>query len=413
MELPGTDWLLVITNKGTHFFHNKKTKESHWSNSDDEVIRSLEAIEKDNLLLLIAKARGLKLDDDREEKLQNDLKPKIDEEEVVDMGQVSEDTSVLPQEEFESAEESKAPKTSGLISGYSSSEDDSDDEEDEEQEAADAAKDSNNSATKEQKPEVEVQPELPIDDAAESSEEENAFDLADLEGLSSDEEGSNSQDSELVFRQLLDESELDPYSPWEIESLKIVNDPRFSVLENNKDRKNLYDQWSTSAIQERQLLLEATQQKKEDVVEEPFVQYMKYLESKELDRLYVDFKKKHKKELKKLDLGEKERESVYKEYIIYYKKSEEEKIKIFKSFLMGAKIFKKNVQESQETSLLEEDLNQEKIDELNFEDAYRLLHNLENDLKISESLRFSTKYYILEVKKRISLILEIAKLFKL
>lgn len=379
----------------------------------------MEEIEKDNLLLLIAKSRGLKLDDDVEEKLQHELKPK--EEFAEEPGQDDNDLiKSLVGDREESADQAVIKSTTPLVSGYSSSDDDSDDEVEEENgdegEKGQQLKEVN---PKDGSIENDInQIEHITDDEetqlkdGESSEEENAFDLADLEGLSSDEEEkASAQESELRFLQLLQESSLNPYSPWETESLKIINDSRFHEIDSNKERKRIYDQWTSAAVQQREINALAQEAAEEaEAEEEPLVEYIKFLETKELDRLYVDFKKKWKKQLKKLKLGDKDKEKIYKEYIIYNKKSEDEKAGIFKSFLMGAKIFKKNVQEASDLSILRE-FDDNKVKDLDSSSAYKVLHQLEKQLNVSDSLKDNTKYYIVEIRKRISLLVEVAKLY--
>ncbi|CAM9023363.1 unnamed protein product [Wickerhamomyces anomalus] len=397
-KVTGTDWVLVFTNKGTHFFYNKTTKESHWRVEDAELNNSMEEIEKDNLLLLIAKSRGLKLDDDVEEKLQHELKPK--EEFVEEPGQDDNDLiKSLVGDREESADQAVIKSTTPLVSGYSSSDDDSDDEVEEEngdegekgQQINVDPKDGSIENDINQIEHITDDEETQLKDG-ESSEEENAFDLADLEGLSSDEEEkASAQESELRFLQLLQESSLNPYSPWELE--------------------RIYDQWASAAVQQREINALAQETAEEaEAEEEPLVEYIKFLETKELERLYVDFKKKWKKQLKKLKLGDKDKEKIYKEYIIYNKKSEDEKAGIFKSFLMGAKIFKKNVQEASDLSILQQ-FDDNKVKDLDSSSAYKVLHQLEKQLNVSDSLKDNTKYYIVEIRKRISLLVEVAKLY--
>ncbi len=377
----------------------------------------MKEIERDNLLLLIAKSRGLKLDDDVEEKLQHELKPK--EEFVEEPGQDDNDlikNLVGGREDF--TDQVVMKSTTPLVSGYSSSDDDSDEDEEKANEDEGEKGQQINVDPKDnsiddinQIERITDDEETPLEDG-ESSEEENAFDLADLESLSSDEEEkASTQDSELLFLQLLQESSLNPYSPWELESPKIINDSRFHEIDRNKERKRIYDQWASTAVQRKEINALAQETAEEsEAEEEPLVEYIKFLETKELERLYVDFKKKWKKQLKKLKLGDKDKEKIYKEYIIYNKKSEDEKAGIFKSFLLGAKIFKKNVQEASDLSILQE-FDDNKVKELDFNSAYKALHQLETQLNVSDSLKYNTKYYIVEIRKRISLLVEVAKLY--
>jgi len=421
--LPNTSYLLVFTTKGSHFFYNKDTKESHWRINDEEVNKQVSKIEKDNLLLLVAKSRGLKLNDDIDKKLRNDLTPKKSEPELhlKQQHNAEQEIEIISDEGNAPDVESKEKKGMPLISGYSSSEDDSDDEKEipESHERENKKEDETNAIVLDSQAytnegDIETETQVAEEDPAESSEEENAINLEDLEGLSSDEEQTNDPHlSEKIFLQLLQESDLNPFSPWETESLKIINDPRFHEIDNNRDRKKIYDDWTTTVIQERKAQQAQNDAESTDVIkEDPFVEFIKFLETRDkLDWLYVDFKKKWKKELKKLKLADKEKEKTYKEYIIYHKKTVDEKVKVFRSFLMGAKIFQKNVQQANDLGHFNS-LNENEIDGLDYDTAYLELHSLERELNVSDTLKFSVKYYAVDVKKRIGLIVEIAKLFR-
>lgn len=409
----GTDWALVFTSKGTHFFYNALTNESHWRVQDAKVTNALEKIERDIFLLLIAKSRGLKLDVDVEEKLSHGLVPKTDHDvsqDALQQNKLIEDEEIHENFEEKEDETEVRQKTTPLISGYSSSEDESDGDDEAETSHQDLSDPVPQEpiANMEQAEEPQAALRLEVE---ESSDEENALDMADLQDLSSDEEQSTTHNAELTFLQLLHDSNLNPFGLWETESLKIINDPRFHEVDNNRDRKRIFDEWTTAAIEQRKVKEVEGAEEEEDQEEDPLVEYIKFLETRQdLERLYIDFKKKWKKQLKKLKLGDREKEKVYKEYVIYCKKPEPEKFKIFKEFLMSAKIFKKNVQEAQDVSILGT-LQEDKVEVLEYEAAYKLLHQLEKNLNVSESLRFNTKYYILGPNKRIGLILEIARLY--
>ncbi|CCH46961.1 X-linked retinitis pigmentosa GTPase regulator [Wickerhamomyces ciferrii] len=444
LDLPDTQWSLVFTTKGSHFFHNKETKESHWKIDDELVLQKVQDIEKDSLLLLIAKSRGLKLTEEQDSILNNSLVPKKEElqDDHGELDNEDEDEQKVQEmlKGLESDDEDETPKieqitqkpVNPLVSGYSSSEDDSDNEDEvkveekiETSENTDEINESKVEPSKDITDQVNVlETELseePNDEGAESSEEENAIDLDMLNDLSSDEgESKDPQQAEAIFFELLQESELNPFGTWESESLKLINDPRFYEIDDNRDRKRIFDGWASIAVTLKQQNTDDTKELKEENAgdeepEEPFVKFIKFLESRdELDRLYVDFKKKWKKKLKKFDLGDREKEKTYKEYLVYHKKPLDDRITIFKDFLLKSKIFKHNSKKLEDKESCNSIIKEvESYNEQNNQDiklGYKLLHQIEDLLQISESLKFDIKYYITPIGKRLQIINEVYNL---
>ncbi|KAK0744555.1 hypothetical protein B0T21DRAFT_357990 [Apiosordaria backusii] len=94
--------------------------------------------------------------------------------------------------------------------------------------------------------------------------------------------------------------------------LKIIDDPRYTVLPTTKARKEVWEEWSRVKIQE----LKELRQKQEK--KDPRIAYFALLQDKATPKLYwAEFKRKYKREdgMKDLKVADKDREKWYREYI--------------------------------------------------------------------------------------------------
>ncbi|UNI17976.1 hypothetical protein JDV02_004278 [Purpureocillium takamizusanense] len=122
------------------------------------------------------------------------------------------------------------------------------------------------------------------------------------------------EDAQLLFQDLLNDFNINPYSPWEklLEEGKVVDDPRYTALATTKARRECWDQWSRdkiAALREQRAL-----QEKKD----PRIAYMAFLQEKATPKLYwPEFKRKYKREepMRDLKLSDKDREKAYREHI--------------------------------------------------------------------------------------------------
>ncbi|GJN84298.1 hypothetical protein PLIIFM63780_007854 [Purpureocillium lilacinum] len=122
------------------------------------------------------------------------------------------------------------------------------------------------------------------------------------------------EDAELLFKDLLNDFNINPYSPWEklLEEGKVVDDPRYTALATTKARRECWDRWSRDKIAE--LKEQRARQEKKD----PRVAYMAFLQEKATPKLYwPEFKRKYKREepMRDLHLSDKDREKAYREHI--------------------------------------------------------------------------------------------------
>lgn len=122
------------------------------------------------------------------------------------------------------------------------------------------------------------------------------------------------EDSKALFRDLLDDCHISPYSTWEkiIEDGHIIQDNRYTVLPNMKSRKECWAEWARDKIQA--LKEQREKQEKKD----PKIPYLAFLQKHATPKLYwLEFRRKYKREpeMKDTKLSDKEREKCYREHI--------------------------------------------------------------------------------------------------
>ena len=122
------------------------------------------------------------------------------------------------------------------------------------------------------------------------------------------------EDSAALFKDLLNDSGINPYSPWDklVDEGKLVDDLRYTALSSMKARKEVWEEWS----RERVKVLREIRAKEEK--KDPTIPYLTFLQKHATPKLYwPEFKRKYKKEIEMRDpaLGDKEREKLYREYI--------------------------------------------------------------------------------------------------
>nr|POF08207.1 pre-mrna-splicing factor dre4 [Quercus suber] len=139
------------------------------------------------------------------------------------------------------------------------------------------------------------------------------------EGLPlSDEDATN------LFRDMLEDYRISPFTPWDklladTSPTSILNDDRFTALTTSKARKEVWDVW----VKEKAAQIQAERAKVEK--EEPRIPYLAFLSEKATPKLYwPEFKRKYKREgeMNDRNLGDKEREKLYREHINRLKLSE-------------------------------------------------------------------------------------------
>ncbi|WQF88108.1 Putative WW domain, FF domain, WW domain superfamily, FF domain superfamily protein [Colletotrichum destructivum] len=122
------------------------------------------------------------------------------------------------------------------------------------------------------------------------------------------------EDAAALFRDLLDDFNINPYNTWEklIEDGHIIEDPRYTLLNTMKARKETWQEWTKDRIRELKEL-RAKEEKKD-----PRIPYMALLQEKASPKLFwQEFKRKYRKEPAMTDpyVKDRDREKWYREHI--------------------------------------------------------------------------------------------------
>ncbi|KIW45047.1 uncharacterized protein PV06_03468 [Exophiala oligosperma] len=174
-----------------------------------------------------------------------------------------------------------------------------------------------------------MEDDFPADDDAYSNP-----DVAAAAGYEDEAEGDDEEDEGLpltdvdktaLFRSLLDDSGISPYSTFEklIDDMNIVEDDRWVALPNTASRRDAFGSWSKdriAEIQERKRT-EASTKKPRDAR----VDYLRFLNGHATPKLYwPEFKRKFKREPEMRDAGlqDKDREKMYRELVAKLKTSD-------------------------------------------------------------------------------------------
>ena len=131
------------------------------------------------------------------------------------------------------------------------------------------------------------------------------------------------EDATALFMDLLDDFHISPFSTFDkvIEEGHIIEDNRYTALSSMKARKETWDEWARTRIQQ----LKEAREKMEK--RDPKIPYLGFLARHATPKLYwPEFKRKYRKEpeLKDTKLLDKDREKLYREHINRLKLSQSE-----------------------------------------------------------------------------------------
>jgi len=122
------------------------------------------------------------------------------------------------------------------------------------------------------------------------------------------------EDSAALFKDLLNDFGINPYSPWEklVEEGKLVDDLRYTALTSMKARKETWEEWS------RERIKVLREQRAKEEKKDPRIPFLAFLQKHATPKLYwPEFKRKHKKEseLRDSSMADKDREKFYRDHI--------------------------------------------------------------------------------------------------
>ncbi|KAK6536580.1 hypothetical protein TWF281_000807 [Arthrobotrys megalospora] len=313
-------WLFVTTKKGNTFIHNPETKESLWD-APESLKSAIESFEK------------LTLDEERDRERTRRRQSALDrqrreqEEAFANQAEAAEEEEGFDDQEeyYEEDEETtlhgikrqaSAP-AEGEEGDYYDDEEEFDEEHDEKR--------------------MRMEAGGPV----EFTEDDIAWQLGDIAaqyGIGEEDMGETDdlapEDGALLFKDLLNDLNVSPYSTWDSELPRLVEDGRYTALPTTKMRKQVFGEW----CQERIAILK--KEKEKEVKKDPRVAYLAFIEANATPKLYwPEFKRKFKKEvpMKDVKVSDKDREKYYRDYISRIKTSVETRENDLKKYLKTVK----------------------------------------------------------------------------
>ncbi|GAA6039894.1 hypothetical protein JCM8097_006787 [Rhodosporidiobolus ruineniae] len=335
LPIEGTPWIRVTTNKGNVFFNNKDTKESVWT-TPEEIKAQVEEIER--------KEREAKEQEERRQREEeeqaaaaNGKKRKADDELAADANgaEAEEDEQVkgdldleiegangadVPEEKpapapavadeppkkkkqkkrvvssleelMEGDLEAPAKKEEKKPAAPAEGAEEDDDEEAWQRELAAqmAAEAEEAAAPKEEEKPVEVKPAVPEVDQVEAA---------------------------ALYRVLLSEKDINPMAPFETELPKFVADPRYHAVRNNRDRRDIFEEFCKEKIREQRAAKKKLAESGKKV--DPLTAYRALLTSSVTSTRthFSDFKRAHAKDARFREFGKTEgdREKEFKKFL--------------------------------------------------------------------------------------------------
>ncbi|KAI8931630.1 hypothetical protein NX059_011281 [Plenodomus lindquistii] len=284
-------WVLVRTKFGRRFVWNKETNESFWKFPPD-VLKAVMEYDRKEREKRERRARGEPSEDEAEDETMAEIEAELAQaEEEVEIVEVDGDEGMDNDEEYEEVE------------------------------VTDDEGESSGNAPKRQRteePNGDQPPETAEDDDLAwqlAQMEEMEMGGAEEEEYYDDEEPPLSdEDCKALFKELLDDSQVSPFTPWDkiLESGVLFDDTRYKALPNMVARKDCFNEWA----RDKSIFLKEQRAKQAKL--DPRIPYLGLLDRHATPKLYwPEFRRKFKKEpeLKDGKLPDKEKEKLYREHI--------------------------------------------------------------------------------------------------
>ncbi|KAK6521080.1 hypothetical protein TWF506_001313 [Arthrobotrys conoides] len=313
-------WVFVTTKNGNTFIHNPETKESLWD-APESLKAAIESLEK------------LSLNEERERERIRRRQSALDRQK-----REQEESIANQEEEYEYGEEEYYEPSEGeegnegsAVHGIKR------------QASAPAEDDEGDYYDDEDFDEEHDEKRLRMEAGGpvEFTEDDIAWQLGDIAaqyGLGEEDLGETDElapeDGALLFKDLLNDLNINPYSTWDSEMPKLVEDGRYTALSTTKMRKQVFGEW----CQER--IASLKKEKEKEVKKDPRVAYLAFIEANATPKLYwPEFKRKFKKEapMKDVKVTDKVKESYYRDYISRIKTSVETRENDLKKYLKTVK----------------------------------------------------------------------------
>ncbi|KAG2219365.1 hypothetical protein INT45_006073 [Circinella minor] len=294
--IPGTDWLVVQTPDGLEFYFHKPTKKSVWEIPEElkEPIEKMkqEALEKEQ------KEKEQRLEEQRKE--QERLKEEL-EKEKLEREQQQQNLKRKAEEEQVDEDNLKRVKH----------DDDKEEEGEGEPEATEMTEEDLLFQLEGMDPtELEAMGLLPPPQEEQEQVPEQPLIQQQQQQQQQPSESQMAEEERVeLFTQMLSEKEISPFSTWERELPKLINDERYNLIQPLSKRKNLFDNFCRILVQEHKA--------KKPISKPPEEEYMKLLKQEVNSKMYwEDFRRKVKNDSRfKAIRDNKTREILFKDYI--------------------------------------------------------------------------------------------------
>ncbi|KAG7885251.1 hypothetical protein KL938_001508 [Ogataea parapolymorpha] len=310
-QLPLSErWLLVITDRGFKFYFDKDHLASVWELPNECVSEMQELKNKrKQILLLLGVARGAQITDKEAEDLNellHGVRHPVKQIEVVSPEDEDGESEKIDDKDELSPIQRHTSDSTGIMLGYESDTEDGSELEDPQLEK------------KEQSPEIQSQlsevqnqvSNLSDQESADSSSEEDSsagLNLSDLD----DYEESSSEVAERFYN-MLTRYEVDPYSSYDLECDKFMNDPIYFEIDDDEKRRSLFDQWCTQVARSNSNI---------DPITRAVIEFCKLLIDNDVKlNNYLEFKRKFRQspEFRGLE-SDKLRNKIFNKYIEFRK----------------------------------------------------------------------------------------------
>lgn len=307
------DWKLVIWSNGNKFYLDPKGKSENLLNDADSV-ELLEYVNKDKLVLLIGLARGY--------------------------NSSSIDSNIIYDELLEEIQQMKQDLNGENIES----------DIDVENQSVETSVDENKTNSKSSNNIVDIN-----EDSNDSDE--------NLELISSIDKFKDINDSEtrIKFMELFDKFNLDKFSTWRNQRIKIENEPVFLLIDNDKDREQLFEEWCSGDYNNKNSDTgEISDNIEDDIDSDPSTSddedeeleptkyhYLSHIVNKSnvsKDTIFQDIKREQKALFKQFKIkdfisSKKDQEQFVSTLLFYYKKlNENERKQLFKKLLQTYKV---------------------------------------------------------------------------
>ncbi|KAI9499368.1 hypothetical protein BDB00DRAFT_796529 [Zychaea mexicana] len=301
--IPGTEWLLVQTPDGLEFFYHKPTKKSVWELPEElkEPVEKMKEEEREQL-----RQEQEKKEQEQREREQREREEREDEQRRIQQQLIEQQQGKRKMEEEEN--DSDSTKRAKHEENEQESQQQQQ-QQDEDQEAAEMTEEDLMYQLQAMEPEELAAMGLAPEEEGEGEHKQQPPAQQQQPEKSNEPPQMLEEERIELFTQMLSEKDISPFTTWERELPKMINDERYSLIQPLSKRKNLFDNFCRVLAQEHKA--------KKPVTKPPEEQFMSLLKEEATAKMYWDdFRRKVKNDSRFKAIREiKTRESMFKDYV--------------------------------------------------------------------------------------------------